>query len=368
MKINRINSAMFGSFSARGRISQNEKSAINVFQPVQYGDLSQDNLLTARDFLNLIGEDGISPALKTYDSFTGLRDKNYLLAVLNKAIKDSKNSKKSLSIAMFDMDNFKSVNELLGYEAGDNFIKIMSGDIYSTSNNHGIFAYRYGGDEFVLIFGDQSPEARDTIVNSILSKFKANSYINSMMQRYKINAEKKLSEYIASSSKIREITELKAQNAILKDLIANFSPEAQSEPYLVQKFDQTNIDIRALYLELISDAMKQECDKKRRKLLTEYHKIILFNQPLSEDKQKPLDEYLTAMYDKSAEIYQIRKWIKDYNMSGGFGFTASIVDYTPQMLEGKKPSGIINEIGESLKQGKAMQKGQQYLYSVSEKI
>ena len=46
----------------------------------------------------------------------------YLLKVLEKRIEEGKSSGKALSIAMFDMDNFKSVNELLGYETGDMFI------------------------------------------------------------------------------------------------------------------------------------------------------------------------------------------------------------------------------------------------------
>ena len=363
MKINRINSsAPLYAFNARFRADQNKKRALPLLQPMQYGTLSTDKLLSTQDFLNLRGNDGIASASKTYDSFTGLRDKNYLIAVLNKAISDSKTQKKGLSMAMFDMDNFKSINELLGYEAGDNFIRIMSDGISSAADSQDVSAYRYGGDEFILIFNNHSPKAKDNLVQDILLKFRSNSYINAMAKEYKANAEQKLSDCVGSSFKIQEIMKLKAQRSILQDLIQNFSPEAQSEPYLVQKLSKTNNDLRILYLDLISDAMSQEKDEKTKRKLMGHYRSFMFEKPISDTNQELLDEYLMSVYDKSAEIYKLKQWLQDYKTNDGFSFTASVVDFTPQMLADKKPLGIINEIGESLKQGKSLAKGQNYLY------
>ena len=92
---------------------------------------NMENLVRSRNNPNVyvyVYEDptaDISIEDRTYDSFTGLKDKNYLLTVLDKKIEESQKTGKSLSIAMFDMDNFKSVNELLGYETGDDFIKAI---------------------------------------------------------------------------------------------------------------------------------------------------------------------------------------------------------------------------------------------------
>ncbi len=46
-----------------------------------------------------------------------------------------------------------------------------------------------------------------------------------------------------------------------------------------------------------------------------------------------LDEYFSARYDKSTEIYQIKKWQKDFNNANGFSITCGIVNFEPEVIK-----------------------------------
>jgi len=57
-----------------------------------------------------------------------------------------------LTVAYLDVDNFKQINDGFGHDIGDNVLREISTSIKETfTNTH---AYRYGGDEFLLIRND----------------------------------------------------------------------------------------------------------------------------------------------------------------------------------------------------------------------
>ena len=58
-------------------------------------------------------------------------------------------SKQAYSIAMIDMNDFKSINDTYGHSAGDNALIEMA-QIIKASIRSSDFAARYGGDEFVI--------------------------------------------------------------------------------------------------------------------------------------------------------------------------------------------------------------------------
>ncbi|KIM13397.1 MAG: hypothetical protein KU38_01745 [Sulfurovum sp. FS08-3] len=61
------------------------------------------------------------------------------------------------SIAMFDIDNFKHINDTYGHDAGDKVLLELSNHIKSTIRKSDIF-YRIGGEEFVILFYETSLE------------------------------------------------------------------------------------------------------------------------------------------------------------------------------------------------------------------
>ncbi|EGG98139.1 GGDEF domain protein [gamma proteobacterium IMCC2047] len=53
-------------------------------------------------------------------------------------------------IVMVDVDHFKKFNDTHGHEVGDQVLKMLAGQLEKTTG--GTKAYRYGGEEFTLIF------------------------------------------------------------------------------------------------------------------------------------------------------------------------------------------------------------------------
>jgi two-component system chemotaxis response regulator CheY len=64
----------------------------------------------------------------------------------------------SYCIAMFDVDNFKAYNDALGHQAGDEVLRAVAGAL-AGGVRAGDRLYRYGGEEFVLLFAEQPLEA-----------------------------------------------------------------------------------------------------------------------------------------------------------------------------------------------------------------
>ena len=356
MKINKINNTVNTlTFNSRNRMDQKNRICNHDLIPFQqdYSDSRQTVTFDNTKFQLLQSDDGISFNDRTYDSFTGLRDKNYLLAALDKRIKSAQFSNRPLSIAMFDMDNFKSVNELLGYEDGDNFIKSISKTISETAKKSSLPTYRFGGDEFVIIFDRQTPKEQEQLVDTIVGNILNNSYINSKSVEYISNAGEKLLEYNSSTKHINQIMALSTEKKILEDLQSNLTTEeARNDSYLADRISKANDEIRLAYLFMVSNRVRNEEDEDTKTWLKETQKELLNDKQLSKKKEKSLDEYLRSVYDKTPEIHQIKKWMSDFKKNNGFNISGSCVTFKPEDLKDRTPISLINEVGEELKYNK----------------
>ena len=78
---------------------------------------------------------------------------------------------KAVVMLMFDLDNFKNVNDVHGHAAGDALLKAVSGEI-SRLMPPSALAARLGGDEFACLFAfdHSSPEIVERIAQAIISR------------------------------------------------------------------------------------------------------------------------------------------------------------------------------------------------------
>ncbi len=89
---------------------------------------------------------------KERDPLTKLKTRTEFYRDLSNLIESLKRKKKAaeLSLIFIDLDNFKSVNDVLGHRKGDEvlteIVKIIQTSIKKTDR-----VYRYGGDEFVIV-------------------------------------------------------------------------------------------------------------------------------------------------------------------------------------------------------------------------
>jgi len=84
------------------------------------------------------------------DALTGLFNRRYLEAAVEKEISRAKRAGKSLGFIMMDIDHFKKMNDTLGHEAGDRVLQEVGSLLRAQTRGEDIVC-RYGGEEFLLL-------------------------------------------------------------------------------------------------------------------------------------------------------------------------------------------------------------------------
>lgn len=111
--------------------------------------------------------------LAYHDTLTGFFNKKTFINKLNIEIEESKKHNKKCAVFCIDFDNFKLVNDTLGHDYGDEFLKSISQKLRECISGDDVIA-RFGGDEFNILQKNIKgiDEARK-LVNKILKKFKS---------------------------------------------------------------------------------------------------------------------------------------------------------------------------------------------------
>lgn len=91
------------------------------------------------------------------DYLTGLYNHRYFQQILTQELGRARRYQKVLSLIILDIDNFKSFNDRLGHAVGDKIL-IVIGEIINRSLRKVDYAFRYGGEEFVLLLPETSLE------------------------------------------------------------------------------------------------------------------------------------------------------------------------------------------------------------------
>ena len=99
------------------------------------------------------------------DEMTGLNNKRFLETVKIKY--NGTNTK--IGVIFIDIDNFKYFNDTYGHDVGDEVIKSVANQI-KLSIREIDFAFRYGGDEFVVMVFNQEKDIVLKIANRMFSK------------------------------------------------------------------------------------------------------------------------------------------------------------------------------------------------------
>ena len=104
------------------------------------------------------------------DGLTGLHNRRALSEKLPTLFKAQVRAGKDLTVVMFDLDNFKNLNDSLGHAAGDDLLEFV-GQLLRTTLRADDLAFRYGGDEFLLVYPGLSAEAAAHIAQRVMPLF-----------------------------------------------------------------------------------------------------------------------------------------------------------------------------------------------------
>lgn len=94
------------------------------------------------------------------DELTGLLNRRGFNQILYNALYEGENKEEEFTVFIFDIDNFKKINDRYGHLFGDKIISLLANQAKKTLGSNGIVA-RWGGDEFAgLIYSDMESSNR----------------------------------------------------------------------------------------------------------------------------------------------------------------------------------------------------------------
>ncbi len=152
-----------------GRSEQDEYSAADREKLRQYGVLIYRMFEAAAKMSQW-------RKLAMTDDLTGLPNRRRLTTFLKDVLTRAAREKESVTVLIFDIDDFKRYNDAYGHDAGDEILREV-GRLFTQCTRKTDMVARYGGDEFVVVFWDaERPRAAGSEhparVKDVIQRFK----------------------------------------------------------------------------------------------------------------------------------------------------------------------------------------------------
>ena len=96
---------------------------------------------------------------------------------------------KTYSLAMVDVDHFKKLNDNYGHDVGDEVLKMLAAHLLSVEG--GGKAYRYGGEEFTIVFAGKDASIAFVYLDALRNKIASKPFIVRNKKRPKEKSAKK---------------------------------------------------------------------------------------------------------------------------------------------------------------------------------
>lgn len=133
-----------------------------------------ENIVVKNTTYKIIDEASLEAIVdfSTIDELTQLYNRDIFDVFIKKLFEESKRNKSVLSYAMFDIDDFKKVNDTYGHQIGDHVLKTI-GDIIKKNIREMDMGVRYGGEELGIIFPNIDKNSAVSIAERIRKSIEA---------------------------------------------------------------------------------------------------------------------------------------------------------------------------------------------------
>ncbi|HEX7667189.1 MAG TPA: GGDEF domain-containing protein [Polyangiaceae bacterium] len=132
-----------------------------------------DQIKIGRSILKFMSGDNIETSyheeiyrLMTIDGLTELFNKRYFNEELERELQRATRYERPLSLLLFDIDHFKSINDKFGHVAGDAFLKQLAQAVKEKLRAQDVLA-RVGGEEFAVLLPEVDPVGAKTTADKI---------------------------------------------------------------------------------------------------------------------------------------------------------------------------------------------------------
>lgn len=102
------------------------------------------------------------------DPLTGLLNRRGFSAISGSVVRHALHSQQSFAVVLFDIDDFKQVNDTQGHDAGDQLLKEFAALLQQYTRSTDLIA-RWGGEEFILLLTHSDLDGAHAVTEKIRS-------------------------------------------------------------------------------------------------------------------------------------------------------------------------------------------------------
>ncbi len=132
--------------------------------------------------------------LSSKDPLTGLDNRMKLQNILRLEVERARRTRQPLCVVFLDIDDFKKINDKYGHATGDMVLQHIA-EILKKQCRKTDFIFRYGGEEFVLIFPSTSLIQGEITCERIRKNIKSHIFYDEKGNSFRITVSMGLSSY-----------------------------------------------------------------------------------------------------------------------------------------------------------------------------
>ncbi len=155
--------------------------------------------------------------LTVTDDLTGLYNQRFFFEQVNREIERAERRNAPLALGIFDIDKFKQLNDTEGHLAGDDILNTLGSIVANTIRTKIDSAFRYGGDEFILLLPEtnlsQAATLFERLRTSVLQRLEGRVTISAGIAEYQSGSSGR--DLIDAADKLLYLAKRKGGNQVV---------------------------------------------------------------------------------------------------------------------------------------------------------